>query len=64
MEKPVKNSKIVVLGFSYKENVGDARETPVEHLVQELLKSKADVTVIDPFVEDNFHEIIWRKSRT
>ncbi len=54
MEKPVKNSKIVVLGFSYKENVGDARETPVEHLVQELLKSKADVTVVDPFVEESF----------
>jgi len=54
VEKPVKNSKIVVLGFSYKENVGDARETPVEHLVQELLKSKADVTVVDPFVEESF----------
>ncbi|MDX9798694.1 MAG: nucleotide sugar dehydrogenase, partial [Bacteroidales bacterium] len=54
MEKPVKNSNVVVLGFSYKENVGDARETPVEHLVQELLKSKADVTVVDPFVEESF----------
>ena len=54
VEKPVKNSKIVVLGFSYKENVGDARETPVEHLVEELLKSKADVSVVDPFVEESF----------
>ena len=37
-EKSVKNSKIVVLGFSYKENVGDPRESPAETLVEELKK--------------------------
>ena len=54
VEKPVKNSKIVVLGFSYKENVGDARETPVEHLICELKKAKADITIVDPYVEGDF----------
>ena len=35
-EKPVKNSKIAVLGLSYKENVGDARESPSEELITYL----------------------------
>ncbi len=33
-ERSLKNSKIVVLGFSYKENVGDPRESPVEVLLK------------------------------
>jgi len=33
-ERAVKNSKIVVLGFSYKENVGDAREPPAVGIVE------------------------------
>jgi len=37
-ERAVKGSKVVVLGFSYKENVGDARESPVEVFVEELRK--------------------------
>ena len=35
-ERAVKGSKVVVLGFSYKENVGDARESPVEVFVEGL----------------------------
>ena len=54
MEKSVKNSRIAVLGFSYKENVGDVRETPVEHFVTELVKSGAIVTVVDPYVDEKY----------
>ncbi len=54
MERSVKNSKIAVLGFSYKENVGDVRETPVEHFVTELVKSGAIVTVVDPYVDEKY----------
>lgn len=54
MEKSVKNSKISVLGFSYKENVGDVRETPVEHFLNELVKRGAIVTVVDPYVDENY----------
>jgi|AGTN01.2.fsa_nt_gi nucleotide sugar dehydrogenase len=50
-EKPLKNSKIVVLGFSYKENVGDPRETPVETLLEELSKREARIHVVDPYVD-------------
>ena len=51
-EKSVKNSKIVVLGFSYKENVGDARESPALTLIKHLKWNGADVVVVDPYIED------------
>jgi len=51
-ERAVKNSKIVVLGFSYKENVGDARGSPVEVFVEELRKKGACVCIVDPYIED------------
>lgn len=54
MEKSVKNSRIAVLGFSYKENVGDVRETPVEHFLTELVKRGAIVTVVDPYVDEKY----------
>jgi nucleotide sugar dehydrogenase len=50
-ERPLKNSRIAVLGFSYKENVGDPRETPVKALIEELKKTKADIRLVDPYIE-------------
>jgi len=55
-ERAVKNSKIVVLGFSYKENVGDPRESPVVTLLEELRKKGAKVHIIDPYIEDIYLE--------
>jgi nucleotide sugar dehydrogenase len=51
-EMSLKNSKIVILGFSYKENVGDTRESPALTLIKHLQWKGADVTVVDPYVED------------
>ena len=51
-EKSIKNSKIVVLGFSYKENVGDARESPALTLIEHLQSKGANVTVVDPYIKD------------
>lgn len=51
-EKSVKNSKIVVLGLSYKENVGDDRESPSEELINELKHYQAQVTIVDPYIEE------------
>jgi nucleotide sugar dehydrogenase len=53
-ERAVKGSKVVVLGFSYKENVGDARESPVEVFVEELSKKGARVCIIDPYLKDEY----------
>lgn len=49
--KPVKGSRIVILGASYKPDVDDARETPTLPLARKLESLGADVTVHDPFVK-------------
>ena len=47
--KPLKGSKVLVLGIAYKKNVDDMRESPSVE-VMELLKAKgADVAYSDPF---------------
>lgn len=53
-EKAVKNSKIVVLGFSYKENVGDPRESPVEIFVEELERRGAHIHIVDSYIESEY----------
>jgi nucleotide sugar dehydrogenase len=51
-EKSLKNSNIVVLGFSYKENVGDPRESPAKTLIKHLRWKDANITVVDPYIEE------------
>lgn len=51
-EKSIKNSKIVVLGFSYKENVGDPRESPSKTLTKNLVWKEADVVIVDPYIDE------------
>jgi len=49
--KPLKGSKVLVLGIAYKKNVDDMRESPSVELM-ELLKAKgADVAYSDPFFQ-------------
>ena len=55
-EKSLKNSNIVVLGFSYKENVGDPRESPAKTLIKHLKWKGANVTVVDPYIEEINHK--------
>jgi len=50
--RAVNGSKIAVLGLTYKENVGDYRESPSAVLIGELTKKGADVHVVDPYVEE------------
>jgi len=51
--RALKNSHIVILGFSYKENVGDLRESPVKHLIRDIQRMEANITVIDPYIPDS-----------
>ena len=48
---PVKGRKILVLGVSYKADVGDIRESPALPLISLLQKRGASVGFQDPFVE-------------
>ena len=51
-ERSIKNSQIAILGFSYKENVGDPRESPVEVFVEELKKRGACIHIVDAYIEE------------
>jgi UDP-N-acetyl-D-glucosamine dehydrogenase len=43
--------KVLLLGVSYRSNVGDTRNTPVEYLHDYLVQSGSEVEVTDPYVE-------------
>ncbi len=52
--KPVKGSRVLVLGVAYKKNSNDARETPSTQVIEQLLELGAQVVVHDSHV-DRFH---------
>lgn len=48
--KPLKGSRILMLGLAYKANVDDDRESPSYHLIEKLEEKGAVVSYNDPFV--------------
>lgn len=48
--KPIKGSKILLLGMAYKKDVDDPRESPSFILMEELLRRGADLSYNDPHV--------------
>jgi UDP-N-acetyl-D-glucosamine dehydrogenase len=48
--KPVKGSKILLLGLAYKANVDDDRESPSYRLMEKLEKMGANVSYNDPYI--------------
>jgi UDP-N-acetyl-D-mannosaminuronic acid dehydrogenase len=51
--KDVKDPKVSLFGASYKENVGDTRESPTIAVIEELQKKKIKFSIHDP-IADNF----------
>lgn len=49
--KPVKSSKILILGLAYKKNVDDVRESPSINLIQLLIEKGAIVEYSDPYIK-------------
>jgi UDP-N-acetyl-D-glucosamine dehydrogenase len=47
--KPIKNSKVLILGASYKKNIDDMRESPSLKLIELFREKGADVFYHDPF---------------
>jgi UDP-N-acetyl-D-glucosamine dehydrogenase len=47
--KPIKGSRVLVLGIAYKKNVDDMRESPSVELMELLREKGADVQYSDPF---------------
>ncbi len=51
-EKALKNSKILVLGVAYKNDIDDYRESPSLKLIELLLKEDAEVSFYDPYIAE------------
>ncbi len=49
--KPLKNSKVLILGISYKKNIDDIRESPSLDIINLLNKKEAKIDFCDPFFE-------------
>ena len=54
--RSVNGSRIVLVGYAYKRNTGDARESPTVHLADLLLARGAHVVAVDPHVNRAFLE--------
>ena len=50
--KPLKGSKILIVGVAYKPNVGDVRESPALDVIHLLRERGAEVTYHDPLVSE------------
>ena len=48
--KPVRGSRILLLGFSYKKNLGDDRESPAYDVLEELCEMGAMIEYHDPYL--------------
>jgi UDP-N-acetyl-D-glucosamine dehydrogenase len=52
VEKPVKGSRILLLGVAYKKDIDDVRESPALDIIALLHEKGADIRYHDPFVSD------------
>ena len=44
----VAGKKITILGFAFKANTGDTRESPAIYVAKELLEEQAELAISDP----------------
>ena len=51
LAKPLKGSRVLVLGVAYKADIADTRESPALDLIHLLIEKGADVAYNDPHVE-------------
>jgi len=51
-KKPVKDSKILVWGVSYKRDIGDVRESAALNIIPDLIRKGAKVDFFDPHVKE------------
>jgi len=51
--KVLKGSKVLILGLTYKEDVPDTRESPVQEIIHELKEYKVRVFGCDPLLPDD-----------
>ncbi len=61
--KPLKNSKVCILGVTYKRDVNDVRESPAIEIIKLLQEKGANVSFVDPYVKDLSEDGIMIRSK-
>ncbi len=61
--KPVRGSRVLILGVAYKSGVGDVRESPALDIIQLLGERGAEVTYHDPHVPVLIEDLLELKSQ-
>jgi UDP-N-acetyl-D-glucosamine dehydrogenase len=51
--KPVRGSRILLLGLAYKANTGDARESPALVVADRLARMGAEVRAVEPYIQES-----------
>jgi len=51
--KSIKNSKILILGYTFKENCSDTRNTQVQKIIDELEEYGCNVSFYDPYIKNH-----------
>ncbi len=60
--KKIKNKKILIIGMSYKNDVGDLRDSPSLSLAKKLEKQKCKISFFDPLVKNNIKNFVRLKN--
>ena len=63
-EKSLKNSRVLVLGVAYKQDIDDYRESPAIRVIDELEKEQALVDFYDPWIAQYKENGVFRKGLT
>ena len=50
IKKPIRGSKVLVLGVAYKKDIDDIRESPAIPIMKDLIRKGAEISYHDPFV--------------
>lgn len=58
--KPIKGAKVLILGFAFKENCGDFRNTRVADMYKEFVEFGASVDIVDPWVDRDAVQKIYQ----
>jgi UDPglucose 6-dehydrogenase len=53
MHNTIAGKKIAILGFAFKADTGDTRESPAIKIVRDLFEEKANIVIFDPAANEN-----------
>lgn len=61
-KKAINGAKVLLMGVAYKKDIDDLRESPVLKVIDNLIKTGAEIIYNDPFIPEFTHENVHYKS--